>query len=225
MCSVPSTNLCALVFPRFSTLLIMVVQRLLAWPKQASSEARNIVLGVIKSHNEPISTRDIFKLAVKVPAPPGANAEPLTPWAKYLKNSKPAPPYPDHPVRSLSYLKRTVLENLVRTRDIKKVHIKRVLSPAEIEQRKATMYKSHAKKSSVAAVSHPVSTWMWQLVDKSKESSLEGTKKDEDEEVFGAEVGVGEDWSHLNKRRRRAREEKVARDVKWMEKVQRARLS
>ena len=79
----------------------MVVQRLLAWPKQASSEARNIVLGVIKSHNEPISTRDVFKLAVKEPAPRGANGEPLTPWAKYLRNSKPAPPFPDHPVRSL----------------------------------------------------------------------------------------------------------------------------
>jgi hypothetical protein len=69
-----------------------------------------------------------------------------------------------------------------------------------------------------------VSTWMWQLVDKpSKESSLEGTKKDEVEETFGAEVGVGEDWSHLNKRRRRVREEKVARDVKWLEKLQSAR--
>ncbi|KAN0105167.1 hypothetical protein V8E52_011282 [Russula decolorans] len=201
----------------------MVVQRLLAWPKQASSEARNIVLGVIKSHNEPISTRDVFKLAVKVPAPP--SGEPLTPWAKYLKNTKPAPPYPDHPVRSLSHLKRTILEDLVRTRNIKKVHIKRVLSPAEIEQRKATMSKAHAKKASAAALSQPVSTWMWQLVDKSKKWSLEDTKKDDEEEVFGTEVGVGEDWGHLNKRRRRAREGKVARDVKWLEKVQRARAT
>jgi hypothetical protein len=126
-----------------------------------------------------------------------------------------------------SYLKQTILEDLVRTRDIKKVHIKRVLSPAEIEQRMATMSKAHAKKTSVTALSHPVSTWMWQLVDKSKlkESSLEGAKKDKDEEVFGAEVGVREDWSHLNKRRRRAREEKVARDVKWIEKLQSARAS
>jgi hypothetical protein len=88
----------------------------------------------------------------------------------------------------------------------------------------ATMSKAHAKKTSVAALSHPVSTWMWQLVDKSRlKSSLEGTKKDE--EVFGAKVGVGEDWSHLNKRRRRAREEKVARDVKWIEKLESARAS
>jgi hypothetical protein len=113
------------------------------------------------------------------------------------------------------------LEDLVRTRNIKKVHIKRVLSPAEIEQRMATMSKAQAKKTSVAALSQPVSTWMWQLVDKPKESSLE--KKDKDEEVFGAEVGVGEDWGHLNKRRRRAREGKVARDVQWVEKLESAR--
>jgi hypothetical protein len=66
---------------------------------------------------------------------------------------------------------------------------------------------------------------MWQLVDKSKKWSLEDTKKDDEEEVFGTEVGVGEDWGHLNKRRRRAREGKVARDVKWLEKVQRARAT
>lgn len=89
----------------------------------------------------------------------------------------------------------------------------------------ATMSKAHAKKKmSAAALAHPVSTWMWQLVDKSKGASLEGTKKDKDE-VFGAKVGVGEDWSHLNKRRGRARGEKVARDVKWVEKLQMARAS
>jgi hypothetical protein len=116
------------------------------------------------------------------------------------------------------------LEDLVRTQDIKKVHIKRVLSPAEIEQRKATMSKKQAKKTSDAALSQPVSTWMWQLVDKWNKSSLEGTKKDGDKKVK-----VGEDWGHhwghLNKRRRRAREEKVAGDVKWIEKVQSARAT
>ncbi len=84
------------------------------------------------------------------------------------------------------------------------------------------MSKAQLKKTSVEALSQPVSTWMWQLVDKSakpvRESKDEGAKV-----AFGAEVGVGEDWSHLNRRRRRVREEKVARDVKWMRKVERAR--
>ena len=115
------------------------------------------------------------------------------------------------------------MEDLVRTRDIKKVHIKRVLSPAEIEQRRATMSKAQLKKTSVAALSQPVSTWMWRLVEKRATEGKDKEGGEEDAGVFGAEVGVREDWGHLNKRRRRAREEKVARDVMWMRKLQRAR--
>jgi hypothetical protein len=116
------------------------------------------------------------------------------------------------------------LEHLVRTRDVKKVHIKRVLSPAEIERRKATMSQAQLKKTPVEALlSQPVSSWMWQLVDKSNEPSRAARDKGEEEGVLGAEVGVGEDWGHLNKRRREAREEKVARDVKWVKKVEKAR--
>jgi hypothetical protein len=89
------------------------------------------------------------------------------------------------------------------------------------------MSKALAKKKSksVVALSQPVSTWMWQVVDKSKESPFDSTKKDADEEVFGAEVGVGEDWSHLNKRRRRAREGKVSRDARWTRRLEMARLT
>ncbi|KAH9038524.1 hypothetical protein EDB85DRAFT_1932795 [Lactarius pseudohatsudake] len=201
-----------------------MAQRLLAWPKYASSESRNLVLGVLKSHNEPLSTRELFEKAVKVPHAPGANGEPLTPSAQTLRNAIPAPPHPDHPVRSLTFLKRTILEALVRTRDVKKVHIKRVLTPAEVEHRMSTMSKAQLKKTSAEALSQPVSTWMWQPVDKSATPVRVSKNKDEDAKVaFGVEVGVGEDWGHLNRRRRRVREEKVARDVKWMRKVQGAR--
>lgn len=114
------------------------------------------------------------------------------------------------------------MEDLVRSRDVKKVHIKRVLTPAEVEQRMSTMSKAQLRKTSVEALSQPVSTWAWQPIDKS--ARLARTSENVDAEVtFGAEVGVGGDWSHLNRRRRRVREEKVARDVKWMRKVQRAR--
>ena len=114
-----------------------------------------------------------------------------------------------------------MLEDLIRTRDIKKVHIKRVLSPTEIEQRKATMSKAQLKKTSAASLSQPLSTWVWQLVDKTTSSSKEGDKDAGKDDVFGAEVGVGEDWGHLNKRRRRTREEQVQRDVKWVQKLRR----
>ncbi len=82
----------------------MAAQRLLGWPRQVSVEARNIVLGVLKSHNEPMSTHELFEKAVKVPSRPRANGQPLTPSARYLKSVKPAPPHPNHPVRSLRYM-------------------------------------------------------------------------------------------------------------------------
>jgi hypothetical protein len=227
----------------------MVAQQLLAFPKQASSEARNIILQVIKSHGAPISTRDLFEKAVKVPAPPEANGEPLTPWAKFLRGQTPQPPYPEHPVRSIrfvvvlvipswdpltmcnvntgSYLKRTILADLVRTRDVKKIHIKRVLTPEEIERRKATMTKAQLRKLSAESLSQPLSTWAWQLEDKTTSLS-KGGDNDNDagkDDVFGVEagVGVGEDWDHLNKRRRRTREEQVQRDVEWVKRLWRAR--
>ena len=116
------------------------------------------------------------------------------------------------------------MEDLIRTRDIKKVHIKRVLSPAEIEQRKATMSKAQLKKTSVATLSQPLSTWMWQLVDNksSKWSSLKGGADDKSKAAFGTEVGVGEDWGHLN-RRGGVVGRKVERDVRWMRKLQSVR--
>ncbi|KAI0263110.1 hypothetical protein BC834DRAFT_1043115 [Gloeopeniophorella convolvens] len=198
----------------------MTIQRLLAFPKQASSEARGIVLDVIRANNAPLSTRELFEKSVKVPAPRSSSSRPLTAWARHLKTVTPLPPHPDHPVRSLSYLKHTVMEDLLRTRDVKKVHVKRVLNHEEIQQRLSTMTKAQLKKSSPDTLSQLQSTWMWQVVEKSKKPAV---KAEAEVKVFGAEVGVGEDWSHLNKRRRRAREGKVARDVKWMRKVQRAR--
>lgn len=96
-----------------------------------------------------------------------------------------------------------------------------MLTPAEVEHRMSTMSKAQLKKTSAEALSQPVSTWMWQPVDKPVRRS---PVQDEDAKVeFGTEVGVGGDWGHLNRRRRRVREEKVERDVKWMRKVQRAR--
>jgi|SRR5712671_1372453 len=83
------------------SLSLMAAQRLLVWSKQTTSEARNIVLGVIRSHNAPISTHEVFEKAVKVPAKPRSNSEPLKPWERYLRHLKPGPTYPDHPIRSL----------------------------------------------------------------------------------------------------------------------------
>ena len=66
--------------------------------------------------------------------------------------------------------------------------------------------------------------WLWRT--RTRPSPPPEPKKEKP--VFGVEVGVGEDWSHLNKRRQRARGEKVARDVTWLrdlEKIRRERVA
>lgn len=110
------------------------------------------------------------------------------------------------------YLKTVVLPHMRDKADeVEKFHTLRTLSNDEIQHRLATMSKS-ARKSKVNSVPTMTSVWLWKL----KAPSPPPPEPKKEEPVFGAEVGVGEDWSHLNKRRQRAREEKVARDVAWL---------
>lgn len=75
------------------------------------------------------------------------------------------------------------------------------------------------KKSKKASTlpSH-VQLWQWQLKEaKPQEPVPEETK------LYGSEVGLGADWSHLNKRRQRGRQEKVREDMKWLKQLRQAR--
>lgn len=95
--------------------------------------------------------------------------------------------------------------------EVEKFHNVRTLSDEEIQRRLATMSKS-ARKAKSNLSSTTIDTWLWRLKARPRPPS----QPKEKEPVFGVEVGVGEDRSHLNKRRQRAREEKVARDVTWL---------
>ncbi len=93
------------------------------------------------------------------------------------------------------------------------MHIKRSLS-AEEESR-LQLNASKGKKTTPVPSFHW--HWLWQLKAHVPEDPPRPEKK-----TFGAEVGVGEDWSHLNKRRQRARQERVGRDVQWMRELKKA---
>ena len=73
------------------------------------------------------------------------------------------------------------------------------------------------KGKKTAAVPSDNWLWLWQLKAPGPEKPPRPEKK-----TFGAEVGVGEDWTHLNKRRQRARQEKVGRDVQWLRELKKA---
>jgi hypothetical protein len=69
-----------------------------------------------------------------------------------------------------------------------------------------------------------VDTWLWQRRTQPRPPTKWEIIKSQDKGTpFGADVGVGEDWGHLNKRRQRARVGKVRRNVQFMKEVQRVK--
>ena len=102
--------------------------------------------------------------------------------------------------------------------EIEKFHTARTLSDEEIQHRLATMSKS-ARKAKGDSLPTKTDVWLW----RARERPPPPPEPKKAKPVFGAEVGVGEDWSHLNKRRQRAREGKVARDVTWLKDLQKIR--
>jgi len=107
--------------------------------------------------------------------------------------------------------------------EIEKFHTVRTLSDEELQHRLATMSKS-ARKAKGDSFPTTTDAWLWRA--RARPPPPPEPKKEKP--VFGIEVGVGADWSHLNKRRQRARVEKVARDVTWLkdlEKIRRERAA
>ncbi|KAI0711570.1 hypothetical protein C8Q76DRAFT_737144 [Earliella scabrosa] len=167
--------------------------------RRASPEARNLVLGLI-SQNPPLTIQDLYKLTTKEQQ------------AQQPESSDPN----SLPIPSMRYLKKVVLPDLEQEGVVEKVHTKEPLSEEELERMRANLAKS--RKTKPVALSSHVAYWRWQLRQARDEEPLKEEKR-----RFGTEVGVGEDWSHLNKRRQRAREEKVARDVAWLKELEAAR--
>ncbi|THH19639.1 hypothetical protein EW146_g1571 [Bondarzewia mesenterica] len=210
------------LLPAASFVMVLRPLRLRLWPQQTTKQAQDIVRQVLRSSPTPLSTKDIFKQALQLKLEnPVIQTDPYILRARKLSEAQgtPQPPQPQHPIRSLSYLKRTVLPDLVKLRDIEKVHSERLMTDEEIDHRLASMTK--AQRAAARSMSTTVHSWLWQ--EKAVKGPLPKVEEKE-EKVFGAEVGVGEDWSHLNRRRQRAREGKVTRDVKWVRKLERAKL-
>jgi hypothetical protein len=126
------------------------------------------------------------------------------------------------------YLKRVVLPDLVNSKKVEKFCTKRTLSQAEIDHRLQTVTKA-ARKEQAVSLAAPRNTWLWRTTTPPPPPKPMPTSTLSKSELLGlprltaADVGVGEDWSHLNKRRQRARKEKVQRDLKWMWTLQAAK--
>ncbi|CDO75636.1 hypothetical protein BN946_scf184840.g19 [Trametes cinnabarina] len=164
--------------------------------RQATPQARQLVLSLFHEQKQPLTIQELYNLALQ--------------RQEQLQTEGSGPILP-----SMRYLKKVVLPELAGADKIQKVHAKVQLSKEELEELKDRMGR-WSKKS--ASLPQNVELWRWQL--KTQETAPPAPKK---EDVFGKEVGVGADWSHLNRRRQQAREEKVKKDVEWLKELDRAR--
>ncbi|KAH9896653.1 hypothetical protein C8Q73DRAFT_642221 [Cubamyces lactineus] len=161
--------------------------------RHASVEARQLVLSLLKEEKQPLTVQEIYNLSQK----------------RNLQTPDGSPIFP-----SMRYLKKVVLPELADAGKLQKVHERLKLTEEQLKALRERMGKS---TYGLTGVPSSVELWRWQI----KEPE---TKEPEPvKQVFGKEVGVGADWSHLNKRRQRAREEKVKKDVQWLKELERAR--
>ncbi|GBE87581.1 hypothetical protein BKA93DRAFT_748615 [Sparassis latifolia] len=171
-----------------------------------SDQARRLILSIIQEQKGPISVQDIFRVAVQ------KESESLgTPIIERPAATTDVP-YPEHEVKSMRYLKKVVLPILAEAHEIEKVHSTYTLTPEEIEQRLSTMTKSSRRGQAPPST---IDLWRWQV-----KAVKPTVPKPKTKEIYGTEVGVGEDFSHLNKRRQRSRVLGIARDVRWLKKLE-----
>ncbi|KAF8229753.1 hypothetical protein L208DRAFT_1187826, partial [Tricholoma matsutake] len=191
----------------------------------ALKESLKIVRKVVASNPYPdgFTTAELFKLVAKEPST--TNFKPLKLPSRPIAYAKgeikrtpiPSPPRPNHPIKSMTFLKRSVLPVLEGNKELKIMRTTRIpFNPAPTGNRAGTKRKGkqESSRATPAAAPAPVTVWVWKPVDKSKLPRPSAPKPQR--KIFGVEVGVGADWSHLNKRRERARFGKVRGDVSAM---------
>ncbi|TCD68173.1 hypothetical protein EIP91_011451 [Steccherinum ochraceum] len=183
------------------------------FPRNTTAAARDIVHKVFAVQTAPVTTQQLYKLVVQEEYKAKGTTPPSHPEHALSKIAR--PPHPDNGIRSVTYLKRVVLRDLERRKEIEKVHSVRTITQEEIDLRLKSMTKA-ARRS--ANLSTTVNTWAWQV----RTPPVPTTPKPSPPK-FGWQVGVNEDWSHLNKRRQRARVQSVARNLAWAKELEKAR--
>ena len=104
------------------------------------------------------------------------------------------------------------MPTLVKQEWIEKVHVLREMT----EEEKAAQAALPKSGRNVTA-SGMIHEWVW------RRRNIQRANPPKEKPVFGKEVGVGEDISHLNTRRQRSRQESIERDVKWLRELDQAR--
>lgn len=116
-------------------------------------------------------------------------------------------------------MKQLILPALQGSKEIAKVVVNReITAPIPAKGKKGKITKRPTKETAGASPATPVlvKAWIW----KPCTPPPPQPRKEEARKPFGAAVGVGEDWSHLNRRRQGSREGKIQRDLATMRQLQ-----
>ncbi|KAG8906612.1 hypothetical protein FRB99_006482 [Tulasnella sp. 403] len=158
----------------------------------ASNGARSVVMKVLANAQRPLTTRELYAMSTqKLPA---ATTVPQS-------TTETPSPRPQHPIQSLTALKRRVLPDLVARLEVKKAHVKGSVDSTE------------ALKGT--------SSWVWQLTSVGRQAAegLDRTPAPKEQPKTHAEMYPVPTNIHLNARRRRARSGKVKREQEWITQV------
>ncbi|KAK0470710.1 hypothetical protein IW261DRAFT_1572898 [Armillaria novae-zelandiae] len=129
--------------------------------------------------------------------------------------NKDLPPKKWAGVKSLSFLKTTLLPLLQLNHEIKPVKSLRIPEPTAAAP--TAQKKKKGKKSKGVDTVQPITTWVWKYTPEyakeqaQQSATARAAAEAKDRPVYGSEVGIGEDYSHLNRRRLRARPGKIRR--------------
>ncbi|KAE9408529.1 hypothetical protein BT96DRAFT_913705 [Gymnopus androsaceus JB14] len=196
---------------------------------------RKIIATADQFRTSGLTTAEMFKLALKQPPPENFQKFPVPSGTEILytnsgkrKTLPPSPPHPEHPVRSIRFLKTHVLPVLEGQKEIRLAQGKRftVVPEAKVEAKtkkgkgkgKGNAASASASSAPQQPISHNVMVWMPTQKPRIEKQILPSPPAT----LSGAAVGVGEDWGHLNRRRKGARDEKVKRDFALMVRVKSA---
>ncbi|KAF7979288.1 hypothetical protein HWV62_42992 [Athelia sp. TMB] len=163
--------------------------------------ALDIVKNIIAKKGS-VDNQSLYALTQKVQLTPAQLKENAL-EQQALAPGRPGMAEPIHPVRSMSFLKRSIMPALVELNEVEKVHAKQKIRAAT----SGSLPDSADSKPGKVEVS----TWTWQL------KQLKAPKH---KEIFQpasieAALGKGANWGHLNRRRRGRREEKIELNLRW----------
>lgn len=157
----------------FSTPLLKMQHILKHWVNYSTPEARQIVRNILATAPNTdigLDAHEIYERAFDE-YPDAATATPppkstvLGNHARLRRPKKPMPEPPrrEHPVRSMRYLKRVILEEMAEAKEIEKVHIKRG-TMTEDGKRELSVRSKVVGRTDAVGEAPTANSWKWRLL-------------------------------------------------------------